>query len=773
MANMAYHADDLPRLFAQGDWALKNGPHALWLWAKADAELTVTVDGQAFDCPPAGADREAGLWRRLGEVTLRKDKRFRVAITARRPYLDSKADLVAQLVLASDTAFDPARTQALSRVLGSRLDRVRDPRLTLARGTDTHFHFPRYTSLREWEARAAYLRDHIRVTTGLWPDVERYPLTPRIFGRTEREDYTVEKVCFESYPGFLVTGNLYRPKHVAEPVPGIANPHGHWGEGRLADNDQGSVPGRCINFAKMGCVAFSYDMVGKRDSLQVPHDFHSDVAELWGVNMMGLQLYNSIRAVDFLQSLPDVDPNAIGCTGTSGGGTQTFMLMAIDERVKAAAPVCMVSGIMQGGCICENAPSLRLDTYNAEIAALMAPRPLLLVAATGDWTRLNPEEEYPGIRSVYKLYGAQDRVKCVRFDAPHNYNRDSREAVYRWFAKWLMDRPGAARVREVPFAPEKDEDLLLYPTGRLPEGAPTANAVLSTAVAAAKHTLATPALATRAALRESRQTAKVGLEHAISASVSKPADLAVERGKPTRLDGFSARGLVLGRKSVGDQIPAVLFAPERARPGRAVLVVHPQGKAALADPASGTPGKLVARLLQARCTVLAMDAFLTGEHHSPFEPTEWDTSERHFWTFHRKAAAEQVQDILTAAACLRRQCKTRAVGLMGIGEAGLWCLFAAALDPNINAAAADADRMDPDDDAQWTKRFPVPAIRRVGDLAAAAALLAPRRLLIHNAGERFSPAPFETAFAAAGARRRLSLWRSPASEGRLVRWLMA
>ena len=185
-----------------------------------------------------------------------------------------------------------------------------------------------------------------------------------------------------------------------------------------------------------------------------------------------------------------------------------------------------------------------------------------------------------------------------------------------------------------------------------------------------------------------------------------------------------------------------------------------------------TIAALLIELLAQKGTVLAIDAFLTGEHHSPFEPTEWDTSERHFWTFHRKAAAEQVQDILTAAAYLRRQCKTRTAGLVGIGAAGLWCLFAAALDANIHAAAADADGMDPNDDAQWVKRFPVPAIRRVGDLAAAAALLASRRLLIPNLGECFSPAPFETAFAAAGAKPRLSLWRSPASEGRLVRWLM-
>ena len=170
---------------------------------------------------------------------------------------------------------------------------------------------------------------------------------------------------------------------------------------------------------------------------QIDHGYGGEREGLWGLSLMGLQLWNAIRSVDFLESLPDVDNNRIGCTGASGGGTQTFMLTAVDDRIKVSAPVNMISAHMQGGCLCENAPNLRLDTSNIEIGALMAPKPLLLVSATGDWTKDTPKVEYPAIRSIYAHFDAEDKVHEVQIDADHNYNKDSREAVYAWFGKWF------------------------------------------------------------------------------------------------------------------------------------------------------------------------------------------------------------------------------------------------------------------------------------------------------------------------------------------------
>ena len=762
--NLVYGPSDLRTLVAEGDRASATAGHTAWLWARSGAKLTLSIGTTGLECVPAEQPSTDMVWRRLGDVQLHKGKRFRVAISAQRPYFESEPDLIGQLVLSPDPTFDPEKAQGMGRVLGNRVGPVADARMTLGRGTNTHFSFPPYRSRSEWERRASRLRQQILVGAGIWPPVERCPLNPRIFDRTEREDYTVEKAYFESYPGFFVTGNLYRPKGKPGPFPGLANPHGHWAQGRLADEEVGSVPGRCINFAKQGYVAFAYDMIGRNDSLQIPHDFRGDVEDLWGINLLGLQLWNSIRVVDFLQSLPDVDPERIGCTGTSGGGTQTFMLMAVDGRVKVAAPVCMVSGIMQGGCLCENSPSLRLDTYNAEIAALMAPRPLLLVAATGDWTRLNPEEEYPGIRSVYRLYGAEDKVKCVRFDAPHNYNRNSREAVYQWFAQWLLHRRDYAKVKEVPFAAEKRRDLLVFPDGKLPAGAADTSAVVSTIKDAAKQSLA-------CALPRDGKMAEALLSCALATAVPRKTELAVQRLGSTDAGAFTIERLVLGRKSVGDQIPAVLFSPKAKRACPGVVVVHPEGKAALAPEADGRPSALVDELLAKGSAVLAIDTFLTGEHHTPFAQTERDTSERHFWTFHRQAAAERVQDILTAAAYLRARRAVSRVSLAGAGAAGLWALFAGAMDAEIRAVAVDANEFENADDRQWVAEFPVPSIRRVGDLATAAVLLRPRRLLIHNTGSKFDANAIGHAYASAQASKALSVRAKLMSDKRLAAWL--
>src|SRR5678815_4276720 len=177
-------------------------------------------------------------------------------------------------------------------------------------------------------------------------------------------------------------------------------------------------------------------MVGYNDTTQVDHRFANNPSnQLWNVSLMGLQTWNSIRALDFLESLPDVDKGRLACTGESGGGTQTFMLGAIDSRLKVQAPIVMVSHSMQGGCLCENAPGLRVDYSNMEIAAVPAPRPQILVAATGDWTKMTMTVEGPAIERIYKLFNANDKLRYTIFDFDHNYNQTSREAVYGWYGK--------------------------------------------------------------------------------------------------------------------------------------------------------------------------------------------------------------------------------------------------------------------------------------------------------------------------------------------------
>src|SRR5450755_372641 len=348
-----------------------------------------------------------------------------------------------------------------------------DARNVDLRHTDFHFTMPKYGSPPEWEARKAQLWRQILVSAGLYPLHEKMPLKPLIFERIEREGYSIEKVALETMPGYYLGGNLYRPLHPTGKVPAILTPHGHWTYGRLENSEGYSGQALGINLALQGYVAFGYDMVGYNDTLQTEHRFTSPTYQLWSFTPLGLQLWNSIRALDFVESLPEVDGQRLAVTAASGGGTQTFLLAAVDDRVHAAAPVNMVSFIMQGGCECENAPGLRVGTSNVEIAAMMAPRPMLLVSATGDWTRNVPREEYPAVRSIYELYQTPKNVEVVQFQAEHNYNQRSQEAVYSFFRKQLLGVDGEEKVAEREVEVEPLLDMLVWQGRSLPPNAVT------------------------------------------------------------------------------------------------------------------------------------------------------------------------------------------------------------------------------------------------------------------------------------------------------------
>src|SRR6266536_1637066 len=188
--------------------------------------------------------------------------------------------------------------------------------------------FPRIESRTEWQARAKEIREQILVSCGLWPLPEKTPLKAHISGKIERDGYSVEKVYFQTYPGFYLAGNLYRPLGKGSgPFPAILNPHGHWPNGRMADTREGSIAARCISFAKQGMLAFSYDMVGYNDTRfpDWPPDEEfskrhrrfatNEANRLWNISLMGLQTWNSIRALDFLEALPDADTSRLACTG--------------------------------------------------------------------------------------------------------------------------------------------------------------------------------------------------------------------------------------------------------------------------------------------------------------------------------------------------------------------------------------------------------------------------------------------------------------------------
>ncbi|MDE2995082.1 MAG: acetylxylan esterase [Chloroflexota bacterium] len=681
-------------------------------------------------------------------------------------------------------------------VLGSGFPTLHDPRLREVRHSDETYTLPAYASRAAWLTRAAQLRRRILVTAGLWPEPPRTPLRAKVWGRLERDGYTVEKVAFQSSPGFYVTGNLYRPRAQAsgQRYPAVLNPHGHWPQGRLAEEARGSVPARCITFARQGFVAFSYDMVGYLDSRQVDHRTFGGWREwLWGIHSLGLQLWNSIRSLDFLTELPDVDPARLACTGASGGGTQTFLLTAVDDRVQVAAPVNMISAHMQGGCVCENAPGLRLDTFNVEIAALTAPRPLLLVSATGDWTAHTPTVEFPAIQSIYRLFGAEDRVESVQIDAGHNYNRASREAVYAFFARWLGGAPAGTRVPEEPYPVEQDADLRVFPDGEpLPADALDTAGITTALVRQARTAVRDRWPRDTRQVEQLRAQFGAAFADVLAAGSPQPEALAIERRTSeqlTSIEGIAYRleRLLIGRQADGGT-PATTFPALHLTPmGRAasgtqppVLLVHGAGKAASFRQEGETVqlGQLAATLLGAGRPVLTCDVFLTGEYLSPLGNTGRPVLEAHFTTFNRTDAQWHVYDVVTAVAALRQLAGAAAVDLVGAGDAGLWCLLARAIaGESIRKLAVEMTDFGWDRDEHYRDRLYIPGLRRLGDMPTAVALAAPASLLLHGATDGSVSPPLtrrlHRLYAALGRPAALTTRQDTADAAELCAWLMA
>jgi len=661
----------------------------------------------------------------------------------------------------------------ISRIFFGGSNLPRDERLAETRDTDTVWTLRKYATLKEWEARAVHIRQQILTCLGLWPLPEKKPLKARVFDRIECDGYSVEKVFFESLPGYFVCGNLYRPAGKGA-FPGIACPHGHWSLGRLEDTELGSIAGRCINLARQGHVAFSYDMVGYLDSSQIDHrGFGGRRENLWGIGAMGLQLWNSIRVIDFLVSLAEVDSKRIGCTGASGGGTQTFMLTAVDERVQAAAPVNMISAHMQGGCNCENQGHLRLDINNVEIGACMAPRPLFLVAATGDWTVNVPELEFPAIREIYRLYGAEDRVEFAQVDAPHNYNRESRESVYAFFGRVFLGEKDGRKFQEKPFQVEVNADLKVFARREMPKGALDQDGVVQALIGRSEKSLASMQPKEAKGLRRFRKEMGPGLRHALGVEEVDAGELYVRRMGREKIDSSIVERLILGRKEQQERVPAALFLP-RGKRGKmpAVLAVHPEGKKGLVDLKRGMPGSLVAGLLKSGCAVLAIDPFLVGESSSGGETGGRNGDSGHFHTYNQATAACRVQDVLTGIAYLNSLEEMRSCHLLGLGKAGIYCLFARAMSSAVGRTAVDCDRLPLGDDGIWMEEdLFIPAIRSSGDVRVAVALCAPGELLVHNTGRGFPENWVRSAYRAAGKSGKLRVSSKRLKTAEIVAWV--
>jgi dienelactone hydrolase len=301
--------------------------------------------------------------------------------------------------------------------------------------------------------------------------VKRNDLKPVFRSKRQMDGYTVENVAIESIPGYFLTGTLYRPIGKG-PHPVILSPHGHFYNkiDKFIQDERGryraDMQYRCAALAKMGAIVFNYDMYSYGESVQQSgsYNFHKTGFALT------IQTWNSIRVLDFLLSLPDANSKHVGITGASGGGTQTFLAAALDDRITASCPVVMVSASFYGGCNCESGLPIHscCKTNNAEIAAMTAPRPQLVISDGNDWTQTVPEIEYPYLKKVYSLYGMQDNIENAHLpNDQHDFGFTKRVPMYRFFAKQfglnikaISDKNG--NIDESKITIQKSEDQLVF-----------------------------------------------------------------------------------------------------------------------------------------------------------------------------------------------------------------------------------------------------------------------------------------------------------------------
>ncbi|EMI22583.1 Acetyl xylan esterase [Rhodopirellula maiorica SM1] len=680
---------------------------------------------------------------------------------------------------------------SVAAVFGSVSVSAEDVRHRPLNDLNGYFPFHPPASLEQWETRKEYVRRQILVATGLWPMPTKTPLNPVLHGKIQRDGYTVEKVYFESAPGLFVTGNLYRPTNIQGKVPGVMLAHGHHKDARLDMTPEGKLRGliadgaerferagrstyqsQCRQLALMGCVVWQWDMLGDSDSIQLSrelvHGFAKQRPEMnttkhWGLfspqaeahcqNVMGLQTLNAVRGLDFLLSLPEVDSERVAVTGASGGGTQTMILAAIDERIKLSFPVVMVSTAMQGGCTCENASLLRVNTGNVEFAALAAPRPQGMNTAD-DWTKEMATKGFPDLQQLYALYGKKGDVFLKRGEHfPHNYNAVTRSAFYTFLNKHFklgFQTP----VIEHDFEPLPPEQLTVWndqhPAPKAADPDFERN-LLAWFTNDAEQQLSAAASTPEGLKNVILPAAEViiGRTYANAGDVTWELDDEQDHG-----DYVQHTGTLLN-KTHSEEVNVVWLCPKHPS-GRVVIWLDDSGKTAVCSD-DGSVNPAVQTLVQAGVTVLGADLFL--QNGKTMKQTRVVENPREFagYTFGYNHAlfAQRTHDVLSIVRFLRHAdsgpCPNpdlKSVAIAGWHHSGPIAAVAGGIAGDaIDRTAIDTKGFRFGQVLDYRDPMFLPGGAKYLDLPGLIALHAPRPLWL--AGESQTPATITTAYLAA------------------------
>ena len=651
-----------------------------------------------------------------------------------------------------------------------------DRRLGELKNLNGYFPMQVPETVEAWHKRAERLRRQVRVALGLWPWPTKTPLHAVVHGLVDRDSYTVEKVYFESFPGHIVTGNLYRPKGQKGPHPGVLCPHGHWAHGRFYDlgpqkvrqaivhgeerfeaGGRSPMQSRCVQLARMGCTVFHYDMVGYADSVQLDHrpgmrdrmntpenwGYFSPQAELRLQNMMGLQTWNSIRALDFLSALPEVDAERIAVTGASGGGTQTMILGAVDPRPAVSFPAVMVSTAMQGGCTCENACYLRIGAGNVDLAALFAPKPLGMTGAD-DWTHEIMTKGLPELKRLYALLGAPNNVTARAFvQFKHNYNYVSRAVMYAWLNKHLhlgFEEP----IVEEDYKPLTRQEMSVWddrhpaPVG----GDDYERKLLRWVTEDSQRQIRGLTPHDGPSLARWRRVVGGALDVMIGRRLPAEGDVTFDkRHEDEQSDVYRYAGL-LNNEARGESLPVVFLYPKKWN-HQVVIWVDVQGKRGLWDTA-GQLKPAIRRLLESGMCVAGIDLLDQGEFLADGKPLEHQRMAAnalgnyaaYTFGYNEPLFSSRVADLLSLISMVRHHKRLpEKVHLVGLDGAGPWVAAARAQAGGaVDRAVVDSEgfrfaSLRATDDVNF-----LPGAVKYGDLPAMIALGAPHEVLVMGEG---------------------------------------
>lgn len=606
-------------------------------------------------------------------------------------------------------------------------------------------------TLEEWQQRRTELRSKLEAAWGGFP-ADDVPLEPRILETLDRKDYRIEKIVFQTLPDVWMTANAYVPAGNGR-HPAVLCVHGHWAGAKQDPH----VQARCIGLAKLGFFVLAVDALGagERGLGKKLGEYHGEMvaATLWPIGrpLSGLQVYENMRAADYMISRPEVDADRLGITGASGGGNQTMYAGAWDERFQAVVPVCSVGNYQAylgaACCMCEVVPGALSFTEEADVLGLVAPRALMVVSATKDAFQFSVGEAQKSIAAalpVFQLNQSDSKLRHAVFESPHDYNQPMREAMYGWMTLHLKSEGDGSPISEPAMQLEDPESLRCYPGESRPDD-----------------WLTLPQLAAREAetLLEAWSVPTSEAEWAAdSIALRQKLDHALGGTAPIHAVSFPKNGTSPGmllevRPEPGIQLELLDNVPAQMKSDAEVMLLS------LAGESSPELGKLAEVIAASGRCVVTMNLRATAGSALPGDTIgrapDHNSAEWSLW-LGRPLLGQWVTDVRAAVSALQNRGHAAGANVVIIadGPAGLVALCAAAMDDRIRHVVTVGSLAsyvcNTPYEGQRLGTLPNGILRDVGDIQHIAALIAPRRLTLIGSvtgrNEQLDPSQMQQSF---------------------------